>query len=247
MGITLIVKNADFSGVAVDYLKIETSVKFGLLSLFETRLNAAKAADNAGSGADGAIIGAPTYSIGSGVFSNANSVLFGSAPTKDQTILTVFKIKNGGVAVTDLVVGSPTANATTKGAVYFSHYNRRLDFVSTTFPLGAVPPLAGSTNRSAGHDFPAGDEGKFVMAAGILESNVSLRLYLPKTGTLYTSSAVGRDFSFDNQGSFRTAPGGTASFEVALFAHWNRPLSTTELNTVYAEIKPQLARFGIDI
>lgn len=251
MGIMLYDKNADYSANGVGHAGLYTSVTSGLQALHELRRNGSKALNNAAPGKpNGSAFGSPTYLATSVTTTNANGVIFGSKPANGGlTVATLVKMKNGGV-LTDSVVGLNALGASSiaAGSLWFYLYNRRIAFNAYSYALGAVPPLTGHTEIGAFQDFTAGSDGLYELFFGVLENNVSLRLYHPKTGTLTSTSATGRDFCFDNPKNIQTHPfSGTTAQDQAMFAHWSRVISPTEMNTFYTEIKEQYALLGLTI
>lgn len=244
MGTRFTESGADYSTISLGHAGLYTSVSTGLVALFETRRSASKAINNSAPGsAPGTILGAPTFSAGSAAVAPANKVSFATKPAGSHTIIAILKVKNGGTTA-DGVVGS-YLNPTTAGAAYFTASNWRVSVEAVVFPAGAVPPLSGAAGLIASIDMPA--VANFEMVAAVMESGVSLRLHRPKTGTLVSATAVGKDFAFNNPGDYGTVPLGAAAQDVALFAQWNRVLTPAEIATFYAEIQPQYARLGLAI
>lgn len=250
MGILLRDKNADFSSNSVGHAGLYTSVTGNLKALHELRRSAAKTVKNSAPGMpDGSTFGSPTYAANSINTTNANGVIMGSKPANGGlTVATLVKIKTGG-GINDTIVGiDALGGSVSVGSLYFTLYNRRLTFSAYSYPAGAVPPLTGYDSKSSYQDFSAASDGLYEMFFGVLENGVSLRLYHPKTGTLTTTSAVGRDFCFDNPKNIQTHPfSGTTAQDQALFAHWSSVLTPTQMNTFYAEMKAQYALLGLTI
>lgn len=245
MGIQLRDSTADFSAISIGDAGLYTSITTGLLALFEPRRRASKAIKNsAPGGSAGGAVGAPTFSAGSASVSVGNGINFNVAPAGDHTTIIVMKMKTGGTTA-DMVAGAWGSAPATQGGAYFNLYNYRIAFNATTFAAGSTPPLSGYTQLLAYLDLAA--VANFEMVAGIAESGVSARIYQPKTGALFSAAATGRAFIYDNPGFYKTVPLGASAQDVALFAHWNRVLTPTEINTFYAEIQAQLAPSGIVI
>lgn len=250
MGILLVSKNSDFSANPVGHAGLYTSITDGLQSLFETRRSASKATNNsAPGGASGSVIGAPTFSAASTNVGPANTVLFGSKPTSGGLSMAVIvKMKNGGVANDGVAGVSLSGAAATNGSVLFSLYNRQLSFQGYSYAAGSVPPLSGYTALVARQNFLADSDGVFELFFGVLENNVSVRLYHPKTTTLTTNPAVGRDFAFNAPPLFSTAAQNTGyTQDVAMFAHWSGVKTPAEMNTFYSEMQSQYAKLGLVI
>ena len=250
MGILLRDKNADFSSNLVGHAGLYTSVTGNLKALHELRRSAAKVVKNSAPGMpDGSTFGSPTYAATNITTTNANGVAFNTKPANGGlTVATLVKMKNGG-ATSDTVVGiTALGSGATAGSLWFHLYNRRIQFNAYSYAAGSVPPLTGYDTKAAYQDFTAASDGLYEMFFGVLENGVSLRLYHPKTGTLTTASATGRDFCFDNPPSVQTHPwSGTTAQDQALFAHWSSVLTPTQMNTFYAEMKAQYALLGLTI
>jgi hypothetical protein len=251
MGMLLIDKAADYSARAIGHAGLYTSVSTGLESLHELRRSASKAINNAAPNkAQGAVIGAPTFSPASMNMTFANAVRLGSRPANGGlTVATIVKMKTGG-ATNDGVVGTPVDAVTSVGAAWITLYNRRLSFSAYSYAAGSTPPLSGYTIVAAYLDFTAPSDGLYEMFFGVLENGVSIRVYHPKSGNLFTT-ATARDFAFDSPALFQTCttpvtPGTTAQDE-AMFGHWSRVLTPTEMNTVYGEMQLQFARLSLAI
>lgn len=246
MGLAFIDKNADFSAFSLGHLGLYTSVTSGLLGLFETRRSIPKTVQNSAPGVAGAtILGAPTLSAGSANVSNGNGVVFPSAPNASHTIAVVAKMKAGGSITGDMVVGSwSAASFSAKGAAYLNIAGYQARFESTVYTAGATPPLSTATTAAAILTLPS--VASFELLVGQVENGVSIRLYHPKSGAVATTSATGKDFANNAALNYQTIsnPAGAAQ-DVALFAHWNRVLTPTEIATFYAEIQPQLARISV--
>lgn len=250
MGLLLVDKTADYSANSIGHAGLYTSVTGSLEALHELRRSASKAINNPVPGKSGAgVFGSPVFSAASVQTDPSKGVMFGSKPANGGlTVATIVKVKTGG-STSSTVVGTPaTGNGPSTGALWFYNYNQRVAFQAYSYPSGAVPPLSGYDTKSAFQDFLAGSLGAFELFFGVLENGVSLRLYHPKTGTLVTSSATGRDFCFDASPRFQTHPwNGTEQQDQAMFAHWSRVLTPTEMNTFYNEMQTQYSRLNLII
>lgn len=250
MGILLYDKNADYSATSVGNAGLYTSVTGNLKALHELRRNASKTINNSAPGMlSGSVFGTPTYAATNITTTNANGVIFNSKPANGGlTVAIVVKMKTGG-AITDSVVGiNNLGAAATVGSLWFYLFNRRIAFNAYSYPAGSVSPLSGYNTISAYQDFTAPSDGLYEMFFGVLENGISLRFYHPKTSTLTTTSATGRDFCFDAPANIQTNPlAGTTAHDQSMFAHWSAVLTPTQMNTFYAEIRDQYALLGLTI
>lgn len=252
MGILLLDKNANFSGAPVGNAGLYTSVTSGLLSLFETRRNASKARQNSApaSNLEAGIAGG-TFNATSMDFTAVGQVTFPTAPVNagENTVAIILKIKNGGTG-SDSPVGSFSGSATTTGAAYFVNYNRRVSFESTAFN-SQTSPSTFVANKSAYLDMPADGslDGTFQMFVATLKSEVGLTLYRPSTGASSTAAMTAGQFAYFSPSAvnFRANGNGTGQQGVAMFAHWNRVLTPSEISTFYAEMRDQYAMLGLTI
>lgn len=249
MGVMIVANTSDFSANPVGHVGLTTSVSAGLQSLFELRKTASKATNNsAPSRIKGSVVGTPGYYPDHLTVSPANSVLFPSKPANGGlTIATVVKSKLGG-STSDHVVGSDITGSAVNGSVTIHHYNRRTQLTPYHYAMQSSP-LSGYAQLGAYLDLAAGLDGTYQLFVGVLEDEVSARLYHPKSGAVHVKPvAAGRFFSFDAPAAFRTAsaPSG-GSHDVGLFAHWNRPLTLAEINTFYAEMVTQFAALGVTL
>lgn len=249
MGLLLVDQSADFSAVAVGHAGLYTSLTTGLQALHETRRNNAKTISNSAPGKeDAAVQGVIPYTAVSAQVTSPNSVLFSNKPASGGlTIAIIVKNKNGGV-IQDNIVGMIPGASATQGAVYFLMWNRRIQFAAYDYPRPTVLPLAGQASGSVAIDTIAGDDGNFELYFGILEDNVGLRLYRPKTDVTVSTAKVGRNFDFDGPVNFRTSPNAVTPLpgpqDLAMFAHWSVVLTPTQMKTFYAEMKAQYAALG---
>lgn len=249
MGRLLIDPSADFSANPVGHAGLNTSVTNGLIALHELRYSRSKACHNSAPGElGGTEIGSPTYSDTSINVTKDNSILFGCHPKNGgYTFAFVVKLKNGGT-VSDGVVGAFDGSGATTGTAYAYHYNRRTQLGLSCYPAGTVPPLSGVATLAPFLDSVSGDDGKFRLFIATAEDNVAATLYYPGGGTSNAASAVGKEFLFNGPAEFRTCPlAGTTAQDVALFAHWNRVITSDERAAFYSEMKEQFARFGVTL
>lgn len=241
MGLILVAKGEDFSGIAVDELRISTSVTSGLLGLFETRKNSAFAVNNRGSDGDGSIFGSPVFSTPSMSADETRGVDFGIMPTGSHTVAAVFKIRADTAAT--FPAGNVRTDATTRGAEYFQA-DTAIKFLATKFNAGVY-----TANAETGLAKPA--SGNVEMYVARLENGVRARLENPRTATSNEQVvAAGDNFNYPNPysysaGSLFSVAGGTDDFYA--FAYWNRSLSDVEIATFYAEVKAHLAKRGVTI
>jgi hypothetical protein len=248
MGLLLVDKSADFSGSAIGDAGLYTSITTGLTALHETRRIARKACNNAvANQPNGTVLGNPTLSAGYGTFDLADSIKFGTKPASGGLTLAIV-YQNYNRATQDPIVGSTPGTSSTQGFVQFKLLNRRLTFEAYDYPYPATYPLSGFADVSCFIDMAAGDDGNYELFFGVLEDNVSLRLYRPKTKTLATTARVGRAFAFDGPVNFQLCPttvGGTIN--IAAFGQWQAVLSTANMDTIYGELQAQAANYGLTI
>jgi hypothetical protein len=250
MGILLIDKNADFSATSVGFAGICTSITSGLTDLFALRENNTKSTFNAAAGYDDALstAGIPTYSANSAICSTTAQLSSQNAPTPgatDNTLIVVLKRKAGGSLVSDMAVGA-NVELSTNGGIYILNANYQVKFECGNYAAGSVPPLSGIGATMAAITTLA-SVAEFDLFAGISDADVGVKLYHPKTGTLVSmANTAGRQIIFDSPGNFKIGASAVA-MELALFARWNRVLSTAEVDVFYADVLPQLAAVGISI
>lgn len=243
MGLVIVAKNADFSANPVGHAGLYTTITDALESLFESRRSAGKSIHNsAPEKLDGSVTGSPTFSATSAICDISNKIVYPSKPSGDHTIAIVMKTQNGG-ANSNSPAGAMGAALATTGGSYFAHYNWRVDIKALSY-ASATPPLSSGTTITASITTDAAARYELFLATVV--SGVGLKLYQPRTGaSAFTASA--RYFAQDNPQNFRMVPGGAASFENLLFAHWSKVLSAGEIDTFYAEMKEQFARIGVAI
>ena len=248
MGTKFVEIGADYSAISLGHAGLYTSVSSGLKILHEIRRSASKAVNNsAPGGPKGTILGSPVFSAASTLVSGGNGIKFGVGPANgSSTFVVTVKVKNTGNTTLNVISGVVSDNPVIYGAAYFSVSDLQVRFDAISFPLGSTPPYSGYSTRSAFTVFPSDSpDGSEELLFAVMESNVSLRMYHPKTSKVITTDAVGRDFLFNTPALFQTSNPGGAAVETALFGYWNRVLTPAEMNTFYAEIKTQYAQIGL--
>lgn len=243
MGLVIVAKNADFSANPVGHVGLYTTITDALESLFESRRSAGKSIHNsAPDKPDASVTGAPTFSATSAVCDISNKIVYPSKPSGDHTIAIVMKTQNGGTNANSPAGAMGAALATTGGS-YFAHYNWRMEIKAMSY-ASAATPLSGATTITAGITTDASARHELFIAT--VKSGVGVSLYQPRTAAAATTATT-RLFAQNIPQSFRTVPGGSASFEDLMFAHWSKVLSAGEIDTFYAEMKEQFARIGVAI
>lgn len=252
MGLFLVDQTADFSASPVAHAGLYTTITGNLQALHEIRRNAAKTVNNSVPGKlDGSVVGAPVFSAGSANVDASNFLTVNSLPVSGGlTTAIIVKNKNLGAA-SDHIIGSIPGTSATQGACWWTMWNRRIQFSAYDYARPAALPLAGSGSGAVFIDTIAADDGNFELYFGILEDNVGLRLYRPKTGVTSATAKVGRDFAFDNAVAFKTSPNAVlpvpGPHDLSMFAHWSSVLTPAQMNTFYAEMKKQFAAIGLTV
>lgn len=230
MGIRLTAINEDFSSFSYGSLGPSTSVSSGLLALGATYQSASLSIKNfAPGGFDFVENGTPTYQSDSVVSDNTNFIDFGIDPTGgDRTMAFVSYMETG--------TRFPFSAFVTTGG--FGEY---LEYTGADFRF--------ATARTASANFPTLPrvDNRFEFYVVRVVNTVSLELIRPRTSDVSLKSTPGIDFNFTGR-PYRTGiVNNAATARTALFGFWDRALSDTEINTVYADVTQFLASIGADI
>ena len=106
-------------------------------------------------------------------------------------------------------------------------------------------------NASAFLDATAGDDGTFQLIVATLKSEDALKFYWPARNSVATTAIAAGRFAYFNQTvanrNWRGNASNTTQQGVSMFAHWDRALSQSEINTFYGEMKEQFGLIGLTI
>lgn len=224
-----------------------TTIKDGLVGLYQPRKNAAEAAINrAPSGGSAVVVGSPTFSDFGALLGPAAYLETAHQETTEFTLIAVAnKNPAGGVALISTLAGS--ASSTQNAALNF-----RID---APVRMGAdVKTTPDGGAESFGFDFPAADTGPefFAVACGVS----TLTMMMPRNpsqdpdGIRNVALAGTRDANTAawRIGSTRVTtalfPNSTVIYLVSIY---NRTLTELEIRAVYAEARAYFAPRGVSI
>lgn len=239
MGIMITDKNADFSAVSVGFAGLYTEVSTGLVALHELRDSTARTVNNAASDESASfVLGAPAYSEGSVAITPANTIDFGVRPTGERSFAFIANIPSTLIADYAFISSTKKNNTLIGGDVVVT-YSSYAVHETNTYPSATTPlttPLKVSTS------LPVPSTNAFELIVVTLKNGVGVTVYHPRLGTSkFTAVAAGQVFATDNAPSYKLLRDDTkGSYNVAMFALWNRPLTAAEVTQFYADIKPQM-------
>lgn len=249
MGISLIVKGADYSAIAIarSFLKLRTTVTDGLISLHQLRDSAERAVINEVGANKAIIVGVPTYTSKEIKTTAGNTLDFNVKPPSSRRTFacilntlpqTIFPDKSyiGSRSLSEIGLGGDTlllnnGRIYVYGFTYSNNAGTLSDEQLTTFTSPAIEARASE------------------LIVVTLEDEIGITVYVPRTGYKgFMEVGAGRYFATDNPPTYRLGRDNTkGSVDSSLFALWNRALTESEVLRFYSDIKPQMHVSGVDI
>lgn len=238
MGVVLIAKGEDFSGIKVGRIGIDTSIQSGLEALFEFRADSEIAIDNQGAnGIDGDIVGAPTINTNNMITTPGNYVDLRFVPTGNHTVALVVHVRATSDA--GFPAAAVTVSPTTTGSEYFAQ-RADIRFEATSHIGAAYDRIIAPALAKPGTVSPE-------LYLATLESGAGCTLYHPRTGvSAFGALSVGATFDYPAPPTYKVAHNLVGVSEtVYAYAYWSRVLSVAEINTFYNEIRSYYSPKGI--
>lgn len=250
MGLIIKAENADFAASHSDFIWPVLTETADLKALFTPRLNFAGTSRNRATsekvGSAGQI-GSPTYASDRVTVSPDDVLIFNVPPEGiNHTMMFTVEMKTGG-SLADGIVGATGQDAVTQGILRSTIYNRRVTVQTNCYPQGNSYPSAGGVTLSPYIDLASTYDGNLEVFFAVLQSNVSAKIYHPKTSATFTVAATGKDFGFGSPYAFRSSPSGSATQKVGAFGYWSRALSATQVAATYVEMQTFYARVGVTV
>ena len=245
MGLVIIAKGADFSGVSIcnKYFEYHFGTIPDLTELFETRLSISEALTNKMGTTRGVLFGAPTFQADSMVSDAVNGIRFLSKPYGSHTIAVVFKNRPGAIT-NSYPAGSISANIASKGGSYFL-----MD--STNINLAGLAYNPDGSYDNTYNAYLAKEAGNtFELYIGRFTNGVGIQLDHPKTGQT-AIAATTKNFNMPDPDYYCAGARYPNIVEptdnVTLFAHWSRAITDDEIVAFYNAAKSRLADYSITI
>lgn len=245
MGLNIIVPDANFADIAIGRI---LGVPHSPSHIFRTNTSSAVATTNFVSNAvEGAIAGTPTFAANSAIVDNSNRIKFGTGNEGDTTVAII--VKNiASPSGNSMPLGNFTSGAVNDGTGYFMYKSSggNIAFEVTRHPIAGGSSL-GTTRTDlsiAGSDYE--------MFFGVMEDEVALRLYHPRTSGLDETSVLsGEVFTSPSQANqYEAVPEGYTSAEaqeLVMFGKWPSVLTTQQMIDVYQSEKARYAALGLEI
>lgn len=245
MGITLIDKSADFSGISVGFTGLYTEVSDGLVGLHDLRFTRARALSNAVEPNDNKaqIIGNPVIST-QGLEARKNNGIDFGLPTPNGSRTFAILLKHGASGTGDYTLTNWEYGKTTTGGDILVSLASGMVFTGFTHTTSS-PPFTDKSS-TVPYNYTAADYSFIVVT---MEDGVGITFYDKTVGaSKFQAVSAGDVFSVDNPMGYKLGSRiltETFNQEVLMFSLWDRALTVNEIDIFYKDIQSQLKNNSI--